>query len=206
MHRCPLPASQRCPNISDRHITPPSCEACDVCLNELEGLADATVTAQKILSCVARAGERFGAEHIVDVLLGADTNACARWGTTVSSAPMAFEGTRRKAARDHMLYQLLDHGLLERTADERPVLRLNAASGRSCAVNAAYGCCSLKWRSATARFAPIPGQASTAACSRVCVRCGAMSLVNAACRLTSSSAMLPCGTWRACGRDLPRRC
>jgi ATP-dependent DNA helicase RecQ len=42
----------------------PNCEACDVCLNEVEGLADATVTAQKILSCVARAGERFGAEHI----------------------------------------------------------------------------------------------------------------------------------------------
>ena len=39
----------------------PNCEACDVCLNEVEGLADATVTAQKILSCVARAGERFGA-------------------------------------------------------------------------------------------------------------------------------------------------
>src|SRR5690242_12653850 len=46
--------------------TKPNCEACDVCLNEVEGLADATVTAQKILSCVARAGERFGAEHIVD--------------------------------------------------------------------------------------------------------------------------------------------
>src|SRR5258707_9235893 len=42
----------------------PNCEACDHCLNEVEGLADATVTAQKILSCVARAGERFGAEHI----------------------------------------------------------------------------------------------------------------------------------------------
>ncbi|HYT58313.1 MAG TPA: RecQ family ATP-dependent DNA helicase, partial [Verrucomicrobiae bacterium] len=36
----------------------PNCEACDVCLNEVEGLADATVTAQKILSCIARAGER----------------------------------------------------------------------------------------------------------------------------------------------------
>ena len=57
----------------------PTCEACDVCLNEVEGLADATVTAQKILSCVARAGEHFGAEHIVDVLLGASTDRIRRW-------------------------------------------------------------------------------------------------------------------------------
>ena len=57
-----------------------NCEACDVCLNEVKGLADATVTAQKILSCVARAGERFGGEHIIDVLLGADTKRVRRWG------------------------------------------------------------------------------------------------------------------------------
>src|SRR5215475_8212210 len=55
------------------------CEACDVCLNELEGLEDATITAQKILSCVARTGERFGVEHIVDVLLGAQTDRIRRW-------------------------------------------------------------------------------------------------------------------------------
>ena len=62
--------------------TKPNCEACDVCLNEIEGLADATVTAQKILSCVARAGERFGAEHIVDILLGATPSGFAAGITT----------------------------------------------------------------------------------------------------------------------------
>ena len=56
-----------------------NCEACDVCLKEVEGVADATVTAQKILSCVVRTGERFGAEHIVDVLLGANTERVRRW-------------------------------------------------------------------------------------------------------------------------------
>src|SRR5262249_46654738 len=55
------------------------CRACDVCLNELEGVADATVTAQKILSCVARTGQRFGAQHIVDVLVGANTERVRRW-------------------------------------------------------------------------------------------------------------------------------
>ena len=64
----------------------PNCEACDVCLSEVEGLADATVAAQKILSCVARAGERFGIAAIVDVLLGANTERVRRWATK-SSAP-----------------------------------------------------------------------------------------------------------------------
>ncbi|HXQ24568.1 MAG TPA: DNA helicase RecQ [Candidatus Acidoferrales bacterium] len=103
------------------------CGACDVCLNEVEGLADATVTAQKILSCVARAGERFGAEHIVDVLLGANTERVRRWHHEQLSTYGLLKSTNRKALTN-MLYQLLDEGLLERTAEERPVLRLNDAA------------------------------------------------------------------------------
>jgi ATP-dependent DNA helicase RecQ len=104
-----------------------NCEACDVCLNEVQGFADATITAQKILSCVARAGERFGAEHIVDVLLGANTERVRRWRHAELSTYGLMKGTDRKTLTN-MLYQLIDDGLLERTADERPVLRLNAAS------------------------------------------------------------------------------
>ena len=104
-----------------------NCEACDVCLNEVEGLADATVAAQKILSCVARAGERFGAEHIVDVLLGSNTERVRRWRHAELSTYGLMKGTDRKTLTN-MIYQLIDDGLLERTTDERPVLRLNAAS------------------------------------------------------------------------------
>ncbi len=104
-----------------------NCEACDVCLNEVEGIADATATAQKILSCVARAGEHFGAEHIVDVLLGADTERVRRWRHEQLTTYGLMKGTNRKALTN-MLYQLLDDGLLDRTAEERPVLRLNDAS------------------------------------------------------------------------------
>jgi ATP-dependent DNA helicase RecQ len=105
----------------------PNCEACDVCLNEVEGLADATLTAQKILSCVARAGERFGAAHIVDVLLGANTERVRRWRHEQLSTYGLLKGTDRKSLTN-MLYQLIDDGLLERSADEFPVLRLNDAS------------------------------------------------------------------------------
>jgi ATP-dependent DNA helicase RecQ len=105
----------------------PNCEACDVCLNEVEGLADATVTAQKILSCVARAGERFGGEHIVDILLGANTERVRRWGHEKLTTYGLLKGTNRKSLTN-MLYQLIDAGLLERSNDERPVLQLNEAS------------------------------------------------------------------------------
>ena len=104
-----------------------NCEACDVCLNEVEGLADATVTAQKILSCVARAGENFGGEHIIDVLLGAQTERVRRWRHEDLTTYGLLKGTNRKTLTN-MLYQLIDAGLLERTNDERPVLRLNEAS------------------------------------------------------------------------------
>ena len=104
-----------------------SCEACDVCMNEVEGLADATVSAQKILSCVARAGERFGLAHIVDVLAGANTERIRRLGHDTLSTHGILKNVDRKTLTN-MIYQLVDADLLERTEDEFPVLRLNDAS------------------------------------------------------------------------------
>jgi ATP-dependent DNA helicase RecQ len=105
------------------------CGACDVCLGEIEGVADATVTAQKILSCVARTGERFGVAHIVDVLLGANTERVRQWRHDQLSTYGLLKDTGRKALTS-LLYQLVDAGMLARTDDDRPVLRLNEASWR----------------------------------------------------------------------------
>jgi len=105
----------------------PDCQACDTCLGEIEGVPDATITAQKILSCVARAEQRFGAEHIIDILLGADTERVRRWGHELLSTYGLMRGIDRKALTA-MLYQLIDSGILERTTDERPVLKLNGQS------------------------------------------------------------------------------
>jgi ATP-dependent DNA helicase RecQ len=48
------------------------CGACDVCAGTTDSgaEADATEQAYKLLSCVKRTGERYGAGHVVDVLLG----------------------------------------------------------------------------------------------------------------------------------------
>ena len=103
------------------------CGACDVCLNEIEGLEDSTITAQKILSCVARTGQQFGAEHIVDVLVGADTERVRRWRHQQLSTYGLMKDTDHKTLTN-MLYQLLDDGLLDRTAGDRPVFKLNENS------------------------------------------------------------------------------
>ena len=47
------------------------CGNCDVCLEPPERY-DGTEDAQKLLSCVYRVGQRFGARHVADVLRGAD--------------------------------------------------------------------------------------------------------------------------------------
>ncbi len=49
----------------------PNCGMCDNCTKPVEQF-DATVLAQKFLSCVRRTGERFGAGYVIDVLCGSE--------------------------------------------------------------------------------------------------------------------------------------
>ncbi len=46
------------------------CNACDVCLGKLELIDDPLVLGQKILSCVARVRENYGADYVAMVLTG----------------------------------------------------------------------------------------------------------------------------------------
>lgn len=47
-----------------------NCSACDFCLKEMEPVSDALIVGQKILSCIVRQGERFGAAYTAQVLRG----------------------------------------------------------------------------------------------------------------------------------------
>jgi len=49
-----------------------NCAACDMCLGELDCIDDALDTAQKILSCIVRLGQRFGGSYTAAVLTGSD--------------------------------------------------------------------------------------------------------------------------------------
>jgi ATP-dependent DNA helicase RecQ len=104
-----------------------NCGACDFCLGEVEGVADSTVLAQKVLSCIARVEQRFGVEHVVDVLGGASSERVLRLGHEKLSTYGLLKELPRKTVTN-LIYQLVDAGLLERTPGDRPVLKLNAQS------------------------------------------------------------------------------
>jgi ATP-dependent DNA helicase RecQ len=104
-----------------------ACGACDVCLKEMESVADSTVTAQKILSCVARLDRPFGAGYVADILAGANTEPIRQRGHDRLSTYGLLRDFDRKQLMNYV-HQLVDQGVLERAGDEYPVLQLNAAS------------------------------------------------------------------------------
>lgn len=68
----------------------PNCGACEVCLNEVEIDPEATITAQKILSCVARVEQRFGVGHVVKVLVGTGERLVRSFTTTGSARLVCY--------------------------------------------------------------------------------------------------------------------
>jgi ATP-dependent DNA helicase RecQ len=57
---------------------PQACGHCDNCVSPV-GLFEGTVEAQKMLSAVYRTGQRFGAKHVIAVLMGEASDAVQRW-------------------------------------------------------------------------------------------------------------------------------
>ncbi|MBN1491758.1 MAG: DNA helicase RecQ [Phycisphaerae bacterium] len=104
-----------------------NCGACDVCLDETDDIPDATITAQKILSCVARVQERFGAQHVIDVLRGADSDRVRQCRHDTLSTYGLMKDVDKKTLTN-FVFQLVDQGLLVRSDGEYPLLQLNAAS------------------------------------------------------------------------------
>ncbi|NNF41549.1 MAG: DNA helicase RecQ [Phycisphaerales bacterium] len=100
-----------------------SCDACDVCLDEVDAMPESTVIAQKILSCVARLDQRFGVGHVVQVCRGAATEAVRRFGHEGLSTYGLLSHLPEKTLTN-LIYQLVDQRLLVRSPGDRPVLQL----------------------------------------------------------------------------------
>jgi ATP-dependent DNA helicase RecQ len=60
-------------------VTTGNCGNCDNCLSPPQ-LRDGKVAAQKLLSCAYRTGQRFGAMHLIDVLVGRLTEKVTQFG------------------------------------------------------------------------------------------------------------------------------
>jgi ATP-dependent DNA helicase RecQ len=99
------------------------CSACDYCLDELETVADPIVVARKVLSCVARVGQRFGVAHVANVLCGSDTEQVTSRRHHELTTFGLLRGAPSPEVRGYV-EQLIAHGFLRQTDDAFPVVAL----------------------------------------------------------------------------------
>src|SRR5688572_14339662 len=99
------------------------CGACDYCLDELEGVTEPVLLARKILSCVARVGQRFGIAHVANVLCGStNEQVSARAHGSLTTFGLLKDASTAEVRA--YIEQLIAHGLLRQTDDVYPVLAL----------------------------------------------------------------------------------
>jgi ATP-dependent DNA helicase RecQ len=103
-----------------------SCGNCDNCLTPRESF-DGTIAAQKMLSCVYRVREKngfdFGANHIIQVLTGAKTEAILKWGhDALSTYAVGAEYSRPEWF--HIARELIRLGYLEEVQGRFTTIRL----------------------------------------------------------------------------------
>ncbi len=111
--------------------TQKNCGACDVCLAKIEQpdderAYDGTQIAQKVLSAVIRTGERFGVNHVVDVLRGSRSQRVRQF----HHDELPVHGIARGYAKDELqdvIDQLIEKGLLARnTSSGFPTISVTA--------------------------------------------------------------------------------
>jgi len=93
-----------------------SCNACDVCFGDLELADDALVTAQKILSCVYRLDERYGADYTAAVLTGSREGRILEGGHDELSTYALLSDLTRRLVRD-WIEQLVGQGYLAKRGE-----------------------------------------------------------------------------------------
>ncbi|MCX5968704.1 MAG: DNA helicase RecQ [Cyanobacteria bacterium] len=102
------------------------CGNCDLCL-EPDTSTDVTEAARKALSAVYRTGQRFGAAHLVDVLLGGDTARIRELG----HGSLSVYGIGKELDRGQwrsLIRQLLAKGYLLSDTESRGGLRFGPDS------------------------------------------------------------------------------
>lgn len=110
---------------------PGDCGQCDNCLNPVDTW-QATEAAQMALSCVFRTGQRFGAGHLIDVLLGKSTPNIERFrhnevstyniGTALNQSQWSSV-YRQLIAAGYLEADVEAYGGLRLTESARPILK-----------------------------------------------------------------------------------
>ncbi|MDQ6999997.1 MAG: DNA helicase RecQ [Mariprofundus sp.] len=98
------------------------CGNCDNCINPPETW-DATIAAQKALSCIYRTHERFGAHYIIDIITGKDDERIQRNGHNQLST-FDIGGEHTGVEWRGIFRQLIAHGYLATDTEGYGVLKL----------------------------------------------------------------------------------
>ncbi len=96
--------------------TAETCQACDVCLSELEMVSDPLILAQKIISCVLRLDQQYGAEYTALVLHGSSEERIVDKGHNKLSTYALLKEHPKKQIRD-WIEQLVGQGHLRKEGE-----------------------------------------------------------------------------------------
>lgn len=105
---------------------PGNCGHCDNCCSQ-KPVEDWTLEAMKFLSGVARCREKFGMNHIIDVLRGSKNQKVLQY----QHDQLSTYGIGKDRSADDwkmLVRSLLHQGLLDETTDGFPILKLNEKS------------------------------------------------------------------------------
>jgi ATP-dependent DNA helicase RecQ len=92
------------------------CAACDICLGQLDCVEDSLETAQKILSCILRLGERFGGSYTASVLVGSrDKRIMENEHDTLSTYSLLSDYSKRTI--HDWIEQLVGQDYVEKTGE-----------------------------------------------------------------------------------------
>jgi len=107
-----------------------ACNNCDICLDGID-LVDGTEDAQKILSAISRTGQRFGSNHILDILTGNETENVIKFnhdklptfgvGQNLTKKNWRFL-LRQLISADHIKMEIEKYGALKITTSGNELL------------------------------------------------------------------------------------
>jgi ATP-dependent DNA helicase RecQ len=99
-----------------------NCDTCDVCEGSTD-IADATTDARIVMSAIARTGQRFGVQHIIDIVTGSNTEKIRERDHQNLKTYGAGAHQKKKYWR-RVTNELLAQGCLKRTDEQYPVLQI----------------------------------------------------------------------------------
>lgn len=101
------------------------CEKCSNCKTSFQTV-DVTVDAQKVLSCIVRTGQRFGAQVVCDVLKGRVTSPIINFRLDRQSTYAILEDAKPKKIKS-LIDSLEVQGYIEYVGAGRPILKVTDA-------------------------------------------------------------------------------